>query len=298
VHSAFSLALGYAKDINFNQGAVHMEKWICKTCGTQFPLSEQPPEACPICCDERQYVGYQGQQWTTLAQMQKDGFRNEFKEHEPGLIGIGTTPSFAIGERALLVQSSQGNILWDCMSLIDDETVTEMKRLGGLTAIAISHPHYYSTMVEWANRFDIPIYLHEADREWVMRPSERITFWSGETYPLSDSMILIRLGGHFPGGTVLHWKQGDGGKGALLSGDIIQVVADRRWVSFMYSFPNLIPLPVAEIQRIRDTIAPYQFERLYGAWFERFVSHDAHNVVLRSAERYIRALQSVLHSSH
>ncbi len=275
-----------------------MEKWICKTCGTQFPLSEQPPEACPICCDKRQYVGYQGQQWTTLAQMQKDGFRNEFKEHEPGLIGIGTTPSFAIGERALLVQSSQGNILWDCMSLIDDETVAEIERLGGLTAIAISHPHYYSTMVEWSNRFDIPIYLHEADREWVMRPSERITFWSGETYPLSDSMILIRLGGHFPGGTVLHWKQGDGGKGALLSGDIIQVVADRRWVSFMYSFPNLIPLPVAEIQRIRDTIAPYQFERLYGAWFERVVSHDAHAVVLRSAERYIRALQSVLHSSH
>jgi hypothetical protein len=272
-----------------------MEKWICKTCGTQFPPSEQPPEACPICRDERQYVGYQGQQWTTLAQMQKDGFRNEFKEHEPGLIGIGTTPSFAIGERALLVQSAQGNVLWDCMSLIDDETVAEIERLGSLTAIAISHPHYYSTMVEWADRFDIPIYLHEADREWVMRPSERITFWSGETYPLSDSMTLLRLGGHFPGGTVLHWKQGASGKGALLSGDIIQVVADRRWVSFMYSYPNLIPLPAAEIQRIRDTIAPYQFERLYGAWFERVVTHDAHDAVLRSAERYIRALQSVRH---
>ena len=123
-----------------------MEKWICKTCGTQFPPSEQPPEACPICHDERQYVGYNGQQWTTLAQMQKDSFRNEFREHEPGLIGIGTTPSFAIGERALLVQSAQGNVLWDCMSLIDDETVAGIERLGGLTAIAISHPHYYSTV--------------------------------------------------------------------------------------------------------------------------------------------------------
>jgi len=272
-----------------------MEKWICKTCGTQFSPSEKPPEACPICGDERQYVGYEGQQWTTLAQMQKDGFRNEFREHEPGLIGIGTTPSFAIGERALLVQSAQGNVLWDCMSLIDDETVAEIERLSGLTAIAISHPHYYSTMVEWADRFNIPIYLHEADREWVMRPSERITFWSGETYPLSDSITLLRLGGHFPGGTVLHWKQGADGKGALLSGDIIQVVADRRWVSFMYSYPNLIPLPAAEIQRIQDTIVPYQFERLYGAWFERVVTHDAHDAVQRSAERYIRALQSVRH---
>ena len=150
-------------------------------------------------------------------------------------------------------------------------------------------------MMEWADRFDIPIYLHEADREWVMRPSERITFWSGETYPLSDGMTLLRLGGHFPGGAVLHWKQGAGGKGALLSGDIIQVAADRRWVSFMYSYPNLIPLPAAVIQRIRDTIEPYQFERLYGAWFERVVTQDAHEAVLRSAARYMRALQSVRH---
>jgi hypothetical protein len=122
-----------------------MEKWICTTCGTQFPLSEQPPEACPICSDERQYIGYNGQQWTTLAKLQHDGFRNEFKEHEPGLIGIGTIPTFAIGERALLVQSPHGNILWDCMSLIDEETIAGIERLGALTAIAISHPHYYST---------------------------------------------------------------------------------------------------------------------------------------------------------
>jgi hypothetical protein len=275
-----------------------MEKWICTTCGTQFPPSEQLPDACPICLDQRQYVGYNGQQWTTLAKMQNDGFHNEFKEHESGLIGIGTTPTFAIGERALLVQTPHGNILWDCMSLINEETISGIERLGGLTAIAISHPHYYSTMVEWADYFNIPILLHEADRQWIMRPSQRITLWSGETHPLLDGLTLIRLGGHFPGGTILHWQQGADGKGALLSGDIIQVVADRQWVSFMYSYPNLIPLPAAEIQRIRDMIAPYPFERLYGAWFERVVTHDAHDVVLRSADRYLRALQSVLHSSH
>jgi len=270
-----------------------MEHWICKTCGTQFAPSEQPPQACPICDDQRQYVGYNGQEWTTLARMQQEGFSNEFREQEPGLIGVGTKPSFAIGERALLVQHPQGNVLWDCMSLIDDETVTEIKRLGGIKAIAISHPHYYATMVEWSERFDAPIYLHEADRQWVMRPDKRIQFWTGETRELWDGLKLIRLGGHFPGGTVLHWPQGMDGKGALLSGDIITVVADRRYVSFMYSYPNLIPLPAAEVRRIRDAISPYAFERLYGAWWERVVAHDAHHAVLRSAERYIQALDHV-----
>jgi hypothetical protein len=270
-----------------------MEHWICETCGTQFAPSERPPQTCPICCDERQYVGYNGQQWTTLAQMQHNGFRNEFREHESGLIGIGTKPSFAIGERALLVQHPQGNVLWDCMSLIDDETVAQIKSLGGLTALAISHPHYYSTMVEWAERFDVPIYLHEADHQWVMRPSERIQFWSGETHLLKSGLTLLRLGGHFAGGTVLHWQQGAGGQGVLLSGDIIQVVADRQWVSFLYSYPNLIPLPAATVQHIRDTITPWQFERLYGAWFDRIVEHNAHEAVLRSAERYVRALEMV-----
>lgn len=270
-----------------------MEHWICRTCGTQFAAREQHPEKCPICCDQRQYVGYQGQTWTTLAQLQADNYRNEFREHEPGLIGIGTTPTFAIGERALLLQHPQGNLLWDCMSLIDDSTAAEVRRLGGLSAIAISHPHYYSTMVEWAERFNAPIYLHEADRQWVMRPSERIIFWSGETQLLKEGVTLHRLGGHFAGGTVLHWQQGAEGRGALLSGDIIQVVADHRWVSFMYSYPNLIPLPASAVQSIRDRVEPLQFERLYGAWFDRVVSYDAHAAVLRSADRYIHALQQI-----
>lgn len=271
-----------------------MEYWICQTCGTQFAASEQPPERCPICCDARQYIGSAGQQWTTLARLQQEGYRNEFREHEPGLHGIGTTPAFAIGERALLLSHPGGNILWDCLALIDDETVAEVERLGGVSTIAISHPHYYATVVDWSRRFDASIYLHAADRQWVMRSSGRITFWEGEQCVLRDGVTLYRLGGHFAGGTVLHWREGAGGRGALLTGDIIQVVADRHWVSFMYSFPNLLPLPAAEVQRIRESVEPLAFERLYGAWFERVVQQDAHAAVLRSADRYLRALQGVL----
>ena len=149
-------------------------------------------------------------------------------------------------------------------------------------------------MVEWAERFDVPIYLHEALRRYVLRPSERITFWSGETHALMDDITLLRLGGHFTGSTVLHWQGGADGKGLLLTGDTLQVVPDRRWVSFMYSYPNMTPLPASEIRRMRDAIMPYNFERLYGMRFESVVTQDAKNAVLRSADRYIRALSERL----
>src|SRR5579871_4349670 len=256
-----------------------MEAWICVTCGSQFTPSQEPP---PICLDQRQYIGHEGQRWTTLGKMQQDGYQAVIKQEEPALMGIGTTPSFAIGQRALLVQTKQGNVLWDCITFLDEKTVQAVQDLGGIAAIAISHPHYYSSMIEWAERFQAPVYLHAADRQWVMRPDERINFWSGETLALPDGLTLVRLGGHFAGGTVLHWPQGAEGRGVLLAGDIINVVADRAWVSFMYSFPNLIPLPAREIRRIRETIAPYPFDRLYSAWFERVVSKDASQAVQRS----------------
>lgn len=274
-----------------------MEHWICATCGSQFAASQEPPQQCPICLDQRQYVGYQGQQWTTLDKMRQEGYRTIIKQEELHLIGIGTTPSFAIGQRALLVQTEQGNVLWDCISFLDEETVQTVQDLGGIAAIAISHPHYYSSMIEWAERFHAPVYLHEADRRWVMRPDKCITFWSGETLPLLDGLTLVRLGGHFPGGAVLHWPQGAEGQGVLLAGDIIYVVADRAWVSFMYSYPNLIPLPAHEIRRMRDVIALYPFERLYAAWFERIVSADASAAVQRSAERYLKAIEEGLERS-
>jgi glyoxylase-like metal-dependent hydrolase (beta-lactamase superfamily II) len=266
-----------------------MQNWMCVTCGTQYAATENPPTECPICLDQRQYVRHDGQKWTTIAAMQADGAKNTFREYEPYLTGIGTEPHFAIGQRALLVQTDSGNVLWDCISFLDDETVSAIQQRGGIKAIAISHPHFYSSMVDWADRFDARIYLHEADRKWVMRPDDRIEFWSGETHSLSDTITLVRLGGHFAGSSILHWKDGADGKGALLTGDTISVMPDRRWVSFMYSYPNQIPLPSLEVDRIRNAALAYDFERLYGGWFDSIVSQDAKSAVNRSADRYIQA---------
>ena len=261
------------------------EAFICVTCGTQFPPSARPPETCPICLDERQYVGHEGQRWTTMAELSHD-HRNRIEELERGLLGIGTTPSFAIGQRALLVSG----LLWDCITLLDDATAAAVDAAGGIHTIAISHPHYYSAMVDWAERFDAGVLLHEADREWVMRPSQRIELWSGERRAISDELELVRLGGHYDGGTVCLWRAGAGGEGALLTGDILQVVSDRNWVSFMYSYPNLIPLSAQDVERIRDTVATLEFDRVYGAWWDRVVESGAQAKVLASAHRYVAAL--------
>lgn len=256
---------------------------ICVTCGTQYGT---PRADCPVCLDERQYVPEGGQQWTDLARL-RDEQTARIQDEGPGIVGIGSDPGFAIGQRALLVRAPSGNFLWDCIAYLDDEIVAKVTELGGLTGIAISHPHYYTTMVEWAHAFDVPIHLHENDRQWVGRPDPSVEFWRGERKPVADDLTLYNLGVHFAGGTVLHWAAGENGRGALLSGDIVQVIPDRTHVGFMYSYPNLIPERPSVVRRAAEMLHPLAFEAIYGAWWGRIVREQGHEVVQRSARRYL-----------
>ena len=267
-----------------------MPNFLCITCGTQYAESDQAPAACAVCQDERQYVKATGQQWTTLDKLRLTN-RNSLKFEEPGLIGVGIDPPFAIGQRALFLRTPKANVLWDCISLLDEAIVEAFKAMGGISTIAISHPHYYSSMVEWSQAFGgVPIYLHADDRQWVMRPDKTIIFWEEQTRTLAEGLTLIRCGGHFDGGTVLHWAGGAGGRGALLSGDIIQVVTDRKHVSFMESYPNYIPLPASAIERIIKSVEPFEYERVYGAFWDMVIERGGKAVVKQSAARYLRAI--------
>lgn len=261
-----------------------MPAFICATCGVQYAPAEMPPDTCAVCADERQYLPPVGQNWTTLARLRVT-HANTWRRPEPGLFDIATAPAFAIGQRALLVRTEAGNVLWDCLTLLDDATIDLVRALGGLAAIAISHPHYYSSMVEWAEAFDVPVWLHEDDRAWVMRPDARLRFWSGARHALQGGLTLIHAPGHFDGGAMLHWPAGADGQGALLSGDIIQVAADRKTAGFMRSYPNWIPLGPAGVQRIADAVAPFAFARVYGAFRDREIMADGKAAVARSVAR-------------
>jgi glyoxylase-like metal-dependent hydrolase (beta-lactamase superfamily II) len=266
------------------------KSYICGACAAQFPPSEEPPASCPICLDERQFVPGTGQSWLTMDQIKKK-YANQYRQHEPGLMGIATVPQLGIGQRALLIKTPEGNILWDCITLLDEATIEIVKGLGGIAGIAISHPHYYTTMADWSHAFGgAPIYLHEDDRQWVTRPDASIQFWSGDTKQVASGLTLIRCGGHFAGGTVAHWGRGGNGKGALLTGDIIMVIPDRSYVSFMRSYPNLIPLSGPSVQRLGDMLEPYDYDVIYGAFIDRNVMKGAKQAVRKSVARYVKAV--------
>jgi hypothetical protein len=266
-----------------------MDAFICTACGMQYPPSEKPPAQCTICEEERQYVPPTGQSWTTLKSLGVRHF-NAYRQYELGVIGIGTQPTFAIGQRALLICTPQGNVLWDCISLIDAATVTLIKGLGGLKAIGVSHPHFYTSLVEWSRAFEAPVHLHAADRQWIMRPDPAIKLWEGETLPLLPDVTLIRGGGHFPGGSMLHWAKGAGGRGVLCSSDIATITTDRKFLTFMWSYPNFIPLSAPQVEGIAAALAPFQFDTIYGHYFDRVIPTGGKEILKKSVARYIAAI--------
>ena len=266
-----------------------MPAWICQTCAVQQDDSATPPDECAICTDERQYVGWSGQLWTTMSELARD-HANVVREEEHDLIGIGVEPKVGIGQRALLVRTPHGNVLWDCVPLLDPATRERVAGLGGIAAIAMSHPHFYAAHVEWAEAFDARILIPRADEAWIQRPSDRIELFDDVVEPV-PGLTVARIGGHFDGACVLHWPAGADGHGALLTGDTITVVQDRDWVSFMWSYPNLIPLDAATVGDIARRVRPYSFERVYGGWWGMVVVEDGAGAVQRSAERYLARMQ-------
>jgi len=128
--------------------------------------------------------------------------------NEDRMWSIWTEPKFAIGQRAILIQTDNGLVLWDCLTYLDDETVDFVKSKGDLKAIVISHPHYYSTHLDWAQAFDCSIYTAKDDEEWFNRTDKqgRRKLISGGTEEIIDGVTAIKIGGHFPGSLILHWE--------------------------------------------------------------------------------------------
>lgn len=256
---------------------------ICHTCGVEHA---EAVGVCAICADDRQWVPASGQRWTTLSELAGAGHRTQVRELEPGLLGITVEPKVGIGQTAHVVQTPSGSVLWDPVGFVDDDAVARLRELGPVLAITASHPHMYGVQVEWSRALGgAPILVSEADAGWVARPDPAIETWDG-TRELADGLTLIRLGGHFPGSSVIHWAAGAQGRGVLLTSDTLQANPDRSSVTFMRSYPNRIPLSGGVVQRIAAAVGDLAFDRLYDN-FAGTIDADAAAVVQRSAARYV-----------
>lgn len=267
-----------------------MHTWICQTCCAEFPHSKTPPEICPICADERQYVKPEGQKWTFEAEI-AESRKTELRELEPGLLGIGVTPQIGIGQRALLIEHPEGGVLWDGVPLLDDAAIAEINRRGGVRAMVMSHPHLYGAMVTNAEKLGgVPIHLPASDRDWTMRPSELIQYFEGNRCDLGNGIVQYVAGGHFEGASLLHWPQGANGRGVIFTGDTIMVTPDTRWASFMWSYPNLVPMNPHAIRKIVATTESLAFDRMYSAWWPGVMDGDAKGRLAASEARYLKAM--------
>lgn len=254
---------------------------ICTACGTQFPVTEDSGKSsCRICDDPRQFVPPTGQTFTTLAKLREDGYKNVWKqdEYNPKLWNVWTETKFAIGERAILLQTPHGNILWDLITLLDQETVDKINSLGGLAAMVISHPHYYTTYADWSRTFSCPVYIAQADSQWLERtdtPGLNLQLFNEQHKEIVPGVTAIICGGHFDGSIVLHWER------TLFIADTILTVPSGKnptppppssssitSFSFMYSIPNWIPLNPSAIHGIWKAIQDpkYDFDTTMGAF--------------------------------
>ncbi|HEY1715216.1 MAG TPA: hypothetical protein VGG07_20095 [Solirubrobacteraceae bacterium] len=263
--------------------------WICPACGANYPPAASAPERCPICEDERQWVPPAGQSWTTMAQLAADGCHCVIREVESGLTGIASEPGVGVAQRGLLIQTPEGNLLFDPPPFLDDAAIAAVRAAGGLRAVSSSHPHMYGAAVEWSHAFNAEILLVDIDAAWLRRPDPAVRTWSGTLEPL-PGVTLVQCGGHFPGSSVAHWSGGAGGRGAIMTGDTIMVTPGEDRVSFVYSAPVRLPLAEAAVRGIVAALEPYAFDRIYGGWWSPAIRRGGKAILRRSAERYIELL--------
>lgn len=261
------------------------QKIICTACGTQFPFISNGPDLCSICMDDRQYIPEQGQTWTNLDELTNNHtvLINKLNDN---LYEMSMLPLFGIGQRALLLISPGGNILWDCIALLNEPTIQFIKSKGGLKAIAFSHPHYYSTMNEWAEIFNCPIYIHQHDEGWIFNKGPNISLWSGTEKSLWDRTRIINVGGHFPGSSVLHIPFLSPA-GTILCGDTFYISPSKKHMAAMYSYPNRMPLSLLEINRIKKQMLDMSFDSMHGFYKYQDIYLNAKEILHDSLERYV-----------
>ncbi|CAI6091872.1 unnamed protein product [Clonostachys chloroleuca] len=239
---------------------------ICVTCGTQYDIPyDNRPSTCRMCLEPRQFVPPSGHSWTSLEQL-KATHKNEFKqdENDGRIWSIFSTPQVAIGQRAIFIQTY--------------------------------------THLEWAREFQCPVYLAYEDQEWLNRDDQenRRVFFKDETQNILPDVNMVKVGGHFPGSSVLHWNKN------IFTGDSIGISQsglsrshhskDHQVFFFHYAFPNFVPLGPTAMHTMWKRLRVWEFTAVYSLFFTTTVRGDnVKRLMLDSMQRQARHQENFGH---
>lgn len=298
---------------------------VCKACGIQCHTDDtkqlRTPDQCPICEDDRQAVPPTGQAWTSVGRWISDTEKPASSEiridadaeddrimriiFKNAAAGIG-------GQTPIVIVTEHGVVIWDPCATCTPDVFAQIKALAkryhvSLLAIALSHPHFYATALTWAQALDTPVYASSVDRGWWMRKiddqvaNKYLNLYDTPQHQLAPGLTLVRCGGHFDGSAVLHWdrakavgpksftyKRTPPTTAVVFPSDTFMAAADKQTVSFMWSYPNSIPLPPRSVEAIWHAMRPYEFDDIIGSWPGQYVKREARRKLLFSAERFVR----------
>lgn len=261
---------------------------LCATCGSYYYDCTTPPQACAICEDDRQYVPPDGQVWMRADVLAQD--HRVVLRDDDGMPALGLEPGFAINQRALVIRGEHASVLWEALPLVTEEAIAAITRDGPIQYIALSHPHFYSAMQRWSEALgNIPILIHAADKEWVPAGARNVQFWTGDQFEIAPGLTLLHVAGHFAGSAALHWLDARAPDGVLFPGDALQVSNNRKHVSFLYSYPNAIPMHASAVERMRTLLAPFAFARVYGFTWRLNIVREGRAAVDWSFDRFLAA---------
>ncbi|TXT07490.1 hypothetical protein VHUM_03210 [Vanrija humicola] len=276
---------------------------VCATCATQYPAPRRDCTHAKL-SGSTDHPQARGATTSSATSRTRASRSSRPSRSSPSLRRVSISPACVKLTPAFLLETFEGSFIWDCSAVLTPPLIAHLTHLRRpLKAMAISHPHFFSTSLTWARALGVPLYINALDKEWYQRResagADEVVFWSG-TQRLSSTLTLIECGGHFPGSCVLHWDRAAEpltsdadarapDTGLLLVADTVMVQPTQKGITFMWSIPNAIPLHPTDVLHIQNVLREYDYDSVSSTWPDRWVRAGAARIFDESVETYLSA---------
>ncbi|MEJ2867895.1 MBL fold metallo-hydrolase [Actinomycetospora sp. OC33-EN08] len=234
-----------------------LSPWTCTNCGHWQRWFAVPP-ACPVCTDVRNALPDDGWDFRPLDEIAR-GREARWAEVRPGITGFWCEPQVGLGTSGWVIETDDGLVGWEGAGFYPDEGLAEIRRRGGLIALAASHVHGYGALFQLQDALDPPVMaIGVRDLEWTK--TFRVTWPLDDRHEFAPGLVAHRTGGHFDGHMVLH----DERRRVLFCGDMLKAALDDEGratgLSAHKAYHAQIPLSHQEIRDAYKIIGSLDFD--------------------------------------